>query len=115
MLENAPWALWLRRVARTMVKSAKSKGTRQQAQSLADIAYAAIEEMIVSRQLMPGAMISEGQIGEDLGMGRTPVREAISRLKHIGFVEVHPRRAGSVQLRDAGIEGAVNAAVVAHH
>jgi DNA-binding GntR family transcriptional regulator len=75
-----------------MVKSPKSKRPQQQAQSLADIAYAAIEEMIVGRQLMPGAMISEGQIGEELGMGRTPVREAISRLKHIGFVEVHPRR-----------------------
>jgi DNA-binding GntR family transcriptional regulator len=59
---------------------------------LADVAYAAIEEMIVSRGLMPGAMISEGQIGKELGMGRTPIREAVARLKHIGFVEVHPRR-----------------------
>ena len=43
--------------------------------------------MIVARGLSPGAMISEA-----LKMGRTPIREVIARLKHIGFVEVHPRR-----------------------
>jgi DNA-binding GntR family transcriptional regulator len=75
----------------TMVPSSRPKAV-QQALSLADAAYAAIEEMIVSRQLMPGEMISEGQISKELNMGRTPVREAIARLKHIDFVEVHPRR-----------------------
>jgi DNA-binding GntR family transcriptional regulator len=75
-----------------MVQSGRSKGNLGQARSLADQAYAAIEEMIVSRRLMPGEMISEGQIGSELGMGRTPIREAVARLKHIGFVEVHPRR-----------------------
>src|SRR3984957_20984821 len=69
-----------------------TKGDQQQAQSLADIAYETIEEMIVSRRLIPGEMISEGQIGKALKMGRTPIREAIARLKHIGFVEVHSRR-----------------------
>jgi DNA-binding GntR family transcriptional regulator len=70
----------------------KSKSEQRQAQSLADVAYGAIEEMIVTRRLAPGAMVSEGQIGKELKMGRTPIREAIARLKHIGFVEVHPRR-----------------------
>ena len=60
--------------------------------TLADRAYAAIEEMIVDRQLEPGQMISENELGTTLGVGRTPVREAIARLKHIGFVEVHSRR-----------------------
>jgi DNA-binding GntR family transcriptional regulator len=64
----------------------------QHAKSLADVAYASIEEMIVARQLAPGTMISEVQIAKELKMGRTPIREAIARLKHIGFVEVHPRR-----------------------
>ena len=66
--------------------------TAQQAKSLADVAYASIEEMIVARKLAPGTMISEVQIAGELKMGRTPIREAIARLKHIGFVEVHPRR-----------------------
>ena len=74
------------------LNSGKSKGEQRQAQSLADVAYLAVEEMIVTRRLAPGAMISEGQVGKELKMGRTPIREAIARLKHIGFVEVHPRR-----------------------
>jgi len=76
-----------------MVQSiSRPAGTQQQAQSLAEVAYAAIEEMIVTRRLMPGAMVSEGQIGKKLGISRTPIREAIARLKHIGFVEIHPRQ-----------------------
>jgi DNA-binding GntR family transcriptional regulator len=60
--------------------------------SLAESAYDAIEQMIISRRLAPGAMISEGELGEELALGRTPVREALARLKTIGFVEIHPRR-----------------------
>lgn len=60
--------------------------------SLAETAYDAIEQMIISRRLAPGAMVSEGELGAELALGRTPVREALARLKTIGFVEVHPRR-----------------------
>ncbi|PMX27816.1 GntR family transcriptional regulator, partial [Pseudomonas sp. MPR-R2A7] len=48
--------------------------------------------MIITHRLAPGAMVSEGELGAELGLGRTPVREALARLKTIGFVEVHPRR-----------------------
>jgi DNA-binding GntR family transcriptional regulator len=61
-------------------------------ESLSEAAYRAIEEMIVTRQLRPGSMISENQLGEQLGCGRTPIREALQRLKFEGFVEIHPRR-----------------------
>ena len=60
--------------------------------SLAETAYDAIEQMIISRRLAPGAMVSEGELGAELALGRTPVREALARLKAIGFVEVHARR-----------------------
>ena len=59
---------------------------------LADFAYETIENSIVNRELPPGALISENQLSDELGMGRTPIREALQRLKHIGFVEIHPRR-----------------------
>jgi DNA-binding GntR family transcriptional regulator len=62
------------------------------ARTLAETAYDAIEQMIISRRLAPGAMVSEGDLGTELALGRTPVREALARLKAIGFVEVHPRR-----------------------
>ena len=61
-------------------------------ESLAEVAYRAIEEMIVTRRLRPGSMISENQLSEQLGCGRTPIREALQRLKFEGFVEIHPRR-----------------------
>ena len=61
-------------------------------ESLAEAAYRVIEEKIVTRQLRPGSMISENQLSAQLGCGRTPIREALQRLKFEGFVEIHPRR-----------------------
>jgi DNA-binding GntR family transcriptional regulator len=60
--------------------------------SLAETAYRRIEDMIVRRKLSPGAMISENQLADELGCGRTPIREALQRLRLEGFVEIHPRR-----------------------
>ena len=59
---------------------------------MAEGAYRALEEMIVTRQLRPGSMLSENQLSEQLGCGRTPIREALQRLKFEGYVEIHPRR-----------------------
>jgi DNA-binding GntR family transcriptional regulator len=73
----------------------------KQFRSLANAAFEAIEEMIVTRRLVPGAMLSEADIAAELSMGRTPVREALARLAWIGFVEVHPRR--GVQVANADI------------
>ncbi len=61
-------------------------------ESLAESAYLAIEKMIVTQSLRPGSMISENQLSEQLGCGRTPIREALQRLKFEGYVEIHPRR-----------------------
>ncbi len=60
--------------------------------TLTDRAYRQIEEMIVSLQLAPGEVLSEVQLAEDLGIGRTPVREALQRLSSEGLVQVLPRR-----------------------
>lgn len=63
-----------------------------QSDSLADLAYRRIEDMIVRRIFPPGTMISENQLADELGCGRTPIREALQRLRLEGFVEIHPRR-----------------------
>jgi DNA-binding GntR family transcriptional regulator len=63
-----------------------------QAASLADRAYLAIRDLIVSLELPPGAIIDERQLIESLGIGRTPVREALRRLSQEQLVEVFPRR-----------------------
>jgi DNA-binding GntR family transcriptional regulator len=61
-------------------------------ESLADKAYHAIRGLIVSLELAPGAVIEERNLIERLGIGRTPVREALRRLAQERLVEVYPRR-----------------------
>jgi len=60
--------------------------------SLSDKAYHAIRSLIVSLELAPGAVIDERHLVERLGIGRTPVREALRRLAQERLVEVYPRR-----------------------
>jgi DNA-binding GntR family transcriptional regulator len=59
---------------------------------LADRAYSELRDRIVTLAIAPGAPIDEDLIGEQLGMGRTPVREAIKRLALENLVTVFPRR-----------------------
>lgn len=54
-------------------------------------AYRALERMVVTLELAPGAVVTEGTLVERLGFGRTPVREAIQRLAWEGLFEVRPR------------------------
>jgi len=60
--------------------------------SLADQAYFAIRGLIVSLELAPGDPIREPELTAKLGIGRTPVREALRRLALERLVEVYPRR-----------------------
>jgi DNA-binding GntR family transcriptional regulator len=59
---------------------------------LADRAYIELRDRIVTLRIAPGAPIDEDPIGEELRMGRTPVREAIKRLALENLVTVFPRR-----------------------
>lgn len=63
-----------------------------EASSLADQAYLALRELIVSLELAPGALVKEPELVERLGIGRTPVREALRRLSQERLIEVFPRR-----------------------
>lgn len=58
----------------------------------ADLAYEALEAMISTMGLPPGSPIVEAELSERVGIGRTPVREALMRLMSIGLVEQQPRR-----------------------
>jgi DNA-binding GntR family transcriptional regulator len=69
----------------------------------ADRAYLAIRGLIVSLELPPEAVIDERALMQRLGLGRTPVREALRRLAHEQLVEVFPRRGmfvSGVDVRD---------------
>ena len=54
------------------------------AESLGDRAYFAIRELIVTLELAPGSIVSERELQKRLGVGRTPVREALQRLEASG-------------------------------
>ena len=62
------------------------------ATSHSDRAYYAIRAMIVRAELAPGSLISEIELMATLGLGRTPVREALRTLANEHLVEVYPRR-----------------------
>jgi DNA-binding GntR family transcriptional regulator len=59
---------------------------------LADRAYVALRDRIVTLAIRPGEPIDEDRIGAELEIGRTPVREAIKRLALENLVIVFPRR-----------------------
>lgn len=59
---------------------------------LSDRAYAALRDRLVTLDIPPGAPIEEDAVARDLGVGRTPVREALRRLTLEGLVVVYPRR-----------------------
>ena len=87
------------------------------ARSLADQAYYRIRELIVSLELPPGSLISERELMERLGLGRTPVREALRTLTRERLVDVYPRRGmfvSRVDVRDLAGLSEVRAALESH-
>lgn len=56
------------------------------------IARDKIRERIISLQLPPGSVINETQLMEELGLGRTPIREALKLLEAEHLVVIVPRR-----------------------
>jgi DNA-binding GntR family transcriptional regulator len=63
----------------------------QKPESLAEKAYLALDELIVTLKLPPGSIWSEGSLSDLVKIGRTPVREAIKRLEGAYLIEVVPR------------------------
>jgi DNA-binding GntR family transcriptional regulator len=68
------------------------RGQRVPRESLAEQAYAQIEEAIVTLVIAPGATVSELSLSEMTGIGRTPIREAIQRLAREHLILVLPQR-----------------------
>ncbi|HCB49919.1 MAG TPA: GntR family transcriptional regulator [Chloroflexi bacterium] len=60
--------------------------------SLSEQAYECIKQEIVSLKLPPGSVINEAGLQEKLGLGRTPIREALKRLSLEKLVVIVPRR-----------------------
>ncbi len=58
---------------------------------IADRAYGALRDLIVTLRLPPATALREDDLMRELSLGRTPLREAVKRLALEGLVEVRPR------------------------
>jgi len=58
----------------------------------AEKAYQEIKKKIIRTELVPGSVINEAQLMEELGYGRTPIREALKQLQSEDLIAVKPRR-----------------------
>jgi DNA-binding GntR family transcriptional regulator len=55
-------------------------------------AYLQIKEKIITVEMLPGSVIQESKLMEELSLGRTPIREALKQLQSENLVVVAPRR-----------------------
>jgi DNA-binding GntR family transcriptional regulator len=68
---------------------------------VAERAYVELRDRIVTLHLPPGTVLREDQLMSELGIGRTPLREAVKRLALENLVDVQPRRGTSVSAVEA--------------
>jgi DNA-binding GntR family transcriptional regulator len=59
--------------------------------NLAEQVYTALKQQMHDFVLVPGDRFSEAEIGQRLGVSRTPVREALFRLRNEGLIEVESK------------------------
>ncbi len=80
------------RAGRKPTPRRRPRAAREEPSSLTDQAYRRIEELIVTLQLAPGESASEAELSARIGIGRTPIREALQRLAREKLVSILPRR-----------------------
>jgi DNA-binding GntR family transcriptional regulator len=61
-------------------------------ESLSDRAYRILLDRLIMLDIQPGEPIMEKQLAEEMGVGRTPLREALKRLESDHLVVTYPRR-----------------------
>lgn len=79
-----------------MKKALRHSAPPREDRSMREKAYAHIQKMIASRQLVAGSAVSELAIAKDLGISRTPIREAIGQLVAEGLLDQIPNRGAVV-------------------
>ena len=65
-----------------------------------DYALRNIKANIIDLSLEPGSMVSENELAAELGLSRTPIREALIELSKVGLVEIYPQRGSAIALID---------------
>jgi DNA-binding GntR family transcriptional regulator len=83
-----------------------SRGLRAQGGARGPV-YAALRDGIVRAELEPGQQLSENELAERLGVSRTPIREALVRLRDDRLVEIVPQLGTFVSLiSESGVRDA---------
>lgn len=62
-----------------------------------------LKENIVKLELEPGSRISENELAAEMGVSRTPIREALIELSKSKIVEIYPQKGSYVSLIDWGL------------
>lgn len=73
----------------------------QRPHSVREAAYSHLRGAILTGSLLPGVRISEPGLAQELGVSRTPVREALQRLAQEGLVELLPGKGARVRVLSA--------------
>ncbi|MGC9543635.1 GntR family transcriptional regulator [Streptomyces sp. UG1] len=76
--------------------------------SLADQAYERLRDRLVMLDIRPGEPINDNQLAAEIGVGRTPVREALKRLETDHLVVSYPRRGTFATAIDVTELGAIS-------
>lgn len=71
---------------------------RNMKESARDYAVRCLRENIISLDLLPGSLVSENEVSSELGLSRTPVREALMELSRVGIVDIVPQKGSRVAL-----------------
>ena len=66
--------------------------SREKKKNSLEQAYQTIQNLILTMQIKPGEAVTENALSEQLGIGRTPVREALKKLEQEGLIETENRR-----------------------
>ena len=65
-----------------------------------DYALRNIKENIINLELAPGSQISENELASEMGLSRTPVREALIELSKVKIVDIQPQKKSTIPLID---------------
>ena len=68
-----------------------------------DYALRILKENIISLDLAPGSLVSESELAAELGLSRTPVREALIELSKVRIVEITPQKPSMIARIDYGL------------
>ncbi len=80
----------------SMRKARKTVFVKSSGASMREVAYAHVQRKIAVGELAPGSTLSELPLSRELGISRTPIREAISQLVAEGLLEQTPNRGAVV-------------------